>query len=320
MSFIDSLINDTKSIIELSRENNQAAGLPEYLSKLESKSLEMRLKDLNKVKELNRSNSEELEVRMYPEGIPSGQIPVRTLTAVLGGLQTITDSVANTLFNHGSTRGPVPQDILGRNSWLLKTVRAGSFIAVLDLDHDHTLFPDELPQQKQITQELFNLFSASSEEESLLEVFSELGERTLSHYTEWTKTVKDTGIPFDLNWRTDGNEETLVNFNPVKAGEIYTILHEKISAHTEEICLCGTLTGLNVRLGTFEFVTQDSTKVNGKIERDVFNEAIKFLNKKCLVSLLKTTSTSTAGKEKVKYVLNDVSNLDNQLKIKTTEA
>ncbi|MGN7169285.1 hypothetical protein ACTHSJ_25810 [Paenibacillus cellulositrophicus] len=307
MNAFDELIHKTNEIIEMSKENYEAAGIPDYLIEMEQSSLRLRMEDLKKQKEQeDLFRHEELEVAMYPQDLPSGQVSIRTLTTVLGGLQTITDSVANTLLNQASSRGPIPQNILERNSWVLRATKAGSFIAVLDLDHDqHLVFEDEDPQQKIITKELFNLFNASDEEESLLEAISSLGERTLRHYAEWTKSLKELGTPISINWRSEREKVSTVAFDSSKAENIYTILHEKLTSREEEIVLTGRLTGLNVRTGSFEFVTLESQKISGRILKEAVPNAIKHLDKRCYVDLLKITTTSSAGKEKITWKMNN---------------
>jgi hypothetical protein len=175
MNAFDELTNrirKTEEIIEVCIANHKAIGLPDYISELEISSLRQRLSDLKRqFNEEAAPQPEELEVRLETRSLPSGQIPVRTLTTVLGGLQALTDSVANTLFNQPSNRGPIPQEIIERNSWILKAVKAGSFIAVIDLKHENQMSIDEAPQ-RQIISEMYSLFNASDEEESLLEAIS----------------------------------------------------------------------------------------------------------------------------------------------------
>lgn len=121
-------INATREMIDICRTNHQSLGLPEYISDLEISSLQQRLMDLERqVKHETDVQSEEIEVRLETGNLPAGQIHLRTLTTVLGGLQSLTDSVANTLLNQPSNRGPIPQEIMEQNSWILKTVKAGSF-------------------------------------------------------------------------------------------------------------------------------------------------------------------------------------------------
>ncbi|WP_339321782.1 hypothetical protein [Paenibacillus sp. FSL W8-0194] len=315
MNAFDELTNrikETEEIIEVCKANHKAIGLPDYISNLEIASLQQRLTDLkSQINEEVRSHSEELEVRLETRDLPSGQIPVRTLTTVLGGLQALTDSVANTLFNQPSNRGPIPQDIIERNSWVLKTVKAGSFIAVIDLKHENQMSMDEVPQH-QIISELYSLFNASDDEEPLLDAISSLGTRTLKYYTDWTKSIRDLNVPVEINWTTTQaqNEEVKVSFDPDKADKIFTILNERLTSREEEIILQGRLTGINVRTNSFELCTVDGNKIVGRIVKDKVSKSAGYLDKSCRAELLKIITRSSAGQEKVSWTLNDVEDVE----------
>ncbi len=250
-------------------------------------------------------HKEELEITLQPKELPSGQIPVRTLTLVLGGLQDITDSVANTFFNQASNRGPIPQEIKDSNSWVLKNVKAGSFITELELNHDAQLPFDEIPQ-KQIISELFNLFNASNEEDSLLDAVSSLGTRSLNKYKEWIKNIQDLDTPIMLNWVTAADGPISSRFDKEKASRVYTILDEKLKRDEVEVSLDGRLTMVHVRTSAFEICMEDGQKIIGKISKEAFDDSIKLLNQRCYALLTKITTVSSVGKEKISWVLNSL--------------
>ncbi|GAN11063.1 hypothetical protein MAM1_0462c10617 [Mucor ambiguus] len=57
------------------QENYEAAGIPDYLIEMEQSSLRLRMEDLKKQKEQeDLFRHEELEVAMYPQDLPSGQV------------------------------------------------------------------------------------------------------------------------------------------------------------------------------------------------------------------------------------------------------
>ncbi|WP_278739823.1 hypothetical protein [Paenibacillus macerans] len=166
---------------------------------------------------------------------------------------------------------------------------------------------DEAPQ-RQIISELYSLFNASDEEESLLEAVSSLGTRTLKYYTDWTKSIRDLDVPVEINWVTTqaNHQETKVSFDSDKAGKIFTILNERLSSREEEVVLEGRLTGINVRTNSFELCTPDGNKIVGRIVKDKVLKSAGYLDKRCLAELLKIVTQSSAGKEKVSWILNDV--------------
>ncbi|NMM54986.1 hypothetical protein [Paenibacillus aquistagni] len=308
-------INETDDVIRKIEQNYSVLKLPDFVSNLEISSLNMRKIDLERdlERESKAQQSEQLEVKLYPKNLPSGAVPVRTLVEVLGGLQDLTDSVANTLLNQPSNRGPIPQEILEGNSWVLTNVKAGSFIAELNLDHDLLLSLEdtEIPQ-KTIIGELFSLFNASDEEESLLEVISGLGGRTLKYYMEWSKKLRELDTPIDLNWvSSESISNQIIKFDPEKAERIFKVLNEKLASYEEEFTLTGRLTGVNVRTSTFEFEFFDKGSerkdtIYGRIQKNTIVPAVDFLDKKCRVDLLKITTKSSAGREKIAWNLKDV--------------
>lgn len=301
-------INETKEIMQVCKENHEAIGLPDFVSELEISSLQQRLVDLERKQqddEVERSQSKQLEVIMYPKELPPGHIQVRTLTTILGGLQSLTDSVANTLYNQPSDRGPIPQEILDSNSWILKTVRAGSFVAVLDLKHENQLSLDEVPQT-QIIKELFSLFNVATEEEPLLEIISALGSRTLKYYMDWTKNLRDLNVPIELEWISPLEGLNKVQFDTEKLHKIFYILNKKLTCKEEEVQFEGRLTGINVRIGSFELCSEDGEKVTGRILKEIISDAIKNVDRKCMAQLLKTTTTSSAGKVRINWILNNI--------------
>lgn len=306
-------IEETKDIIEKTEQNHKALNLPDFISNLEISSLNMRIFDLERdlEKEHEEQQNEQLEVKLYPKNLASGEIPVRTLVDVLGGLQDLTDSVANTLFNQPSNRGPIPQEILEGNSWILTNVKAGSFIAELSLDHDQQLSLEYVPQ-KMIINEIFNLFNASDEEESLLEVISGLGGRTLKYYMEWSKKLRELDTPIDINWVSSNKiTNNTIKFDPEKAERIYKVLNEKLASFEEEITLTGRLTGVNVRTLSFEFEyipdgTARKETITGRILKNAITPAVSSLDKYCSAELLMVTTKSTAGREKVTWTLKNV--------------
>ena len=263
----------------------------------------------NRINErLEHIGFEKLEVKIESHEVPSGQVSVRTLTGILGGLQELTDSIANTILNQPSSRGPIPQEILDNNTWILRTVKAGAFIAVIDLKHENQLSFEVVPQY-QIISELYNLLRASDEEESLLEIISGLGSRALKNYAEWTKSIRDLDAPLELNWISGSKEIDRIALHPDKANEIFTILSEKLSAIEEEVTLQGRLTGVNVRTSTFELYINDGEKLTGRIIKDIVPSAVGFLDKKCEVNLLKVNTESTGGNKKVSWTLNNINEL-----------
>ena len=107
----------TESIIDSTKKILEKLNLPDYAKDIQLTSLYKRMEKLIKEEEeINRtSDNEELILTLHPKDLPSGKISVRSLTMILGGLQNLSDSIANTLFNQPSEKGKIPQEILDFN-------------------------------------------------------------------------------------------------------------------------------------------------------------------------------------------------------------
>ncbi|MGP6151333.1 hypothetical protein [Priestia flexa] len=306
---IDEKIQETASVIEAAKAQLKEYGLPLFIQELQLSSLEKRLEDLQLEKENIERNldKEELVLTMHPENLPSGEVSVRELTVILGGLQDLTDSIANTLYNQPSEKGKIPNEILENNTFILKATRAGSFKAVLELKHSAQDSIDE-PVQTQTIKELFSLFDSSNTLDKLTENISYLGPRTLKNYTEWTKSLKELKTSVDLDWFSARTPYSKTSISNQKAESIYNFLSDISETHEEEVVISGTLTGANARIKTFEIFTDEQEKITGRIVKDIVGVVACFdLNTECEAELLKvTTINSSTHKTKVTWTLKNI--------------
>lgn len=310
---INEKIQETASIMKEAKKQMDAYQLPDYLQELQMSSLETRMSDLQREKENIEANlnKEEVVLTMHPHGLPSGEVSVRELTLILGGLQDLTDSIANTLYNQPSEKGKIPSEILENNTFILKATRAGSFKAVLELKHSSQDSFDE-PVQTQTIEELFSLFDSSNTLDKLTENISYLGPRTLRNYTEWTKSLKELKTSVDLDWFSAQKPHSKTSISNDKAENIYSFLSAFSDTKEEEITLSGTLTGANARIKTFEIFTEGEEKITGRIFKDIVGVVACFgLNTKCEAELLKvTTINSTTNKTKISWTLKNIKAID----------
>lgn len=306
--WMDRKIRETESIIKDTKEQLSVLDIPDYVQSLQISSFKRRLEDLKKVKkEIERvSNREEMVLTMHSPNLPSGKISVRAFTSVLSGLQNLSDSIANTLFNQPSEKGKIPQDILEQNEFILRETKAGSFKAVLEVKHpeQHTL--DE-PMQSQIIGELFKLLESSDVPDQLAELISQLGPRTLKNYIEWTKSIKELNTSIELEWTSLYRSPSRISLNVEKAERIFKTLSDFSNTTETEIKIIGRLTGANIRIKNFEIVTDEGEKITGRISKDALKKIENLgLNKKCEADLLKVTVIGPANREKVSWTLRDI--------------
>ncbi|GED69422.1 hypothetical protein BRE01_31240 [Brevibacillus reuszeri] len=297
-------ISETEAVIE-KISSGLSAHLPDYLVQFQVGSLQDRLADLRS--QLDEAEAvedrEEIELTFHPPGLPSGQIPVRTLTIVLGGLQTIVDSISNTLYNQPSEQGRIPADLLERNSLIFKEARAGSFKAILDLPHTEQNLVDD-PMQTETMEHLFSLLDSSDNVDMLVDKISDLGLRTLKHYTEWTKNLKELGTTVDVDWRSSIKGSSRVSISPEKADRVLEVLTNTTDTKQTDEEVLGRLTGANVRTKTFEICTPDGLKISGRIAADILSSVPQYLDKKCKAQLFKVqTINRSSGRERVNWTL-----------------
>ena len=305
---IKSKIQSTRDIIESTRKQYAESDIPSFLADLELSSLEQRLIDLEReyYDIISTEGFEKLTVKLHPPGMLPGQIPIRTLSPVLGGLQTLAESVANTLYNQPSERGTIPQEILDQSTLIWREERAGSFEVILDMQHsEQTQIND--PMQVQTIQELFRLFNAMDKTDVLMESISTLGSRTLKNYREWTKTLRDTNTPIEIEWSSSVKGKEKISFTTNKAEKIYSILNDISETSEEEVTEFGRLTGANVRTRTFELYLPDGQKITGRIAQDALSVvAAIVLDSKCKATLMKSVATYQSQREKIFWTLQDI--------------
>ena len=121
-------ILNTQQQIALIEESYRKLGLPKYLIDLEVSSLNLKLNELeNELLELEKEEHKKgIIVTLHPPGFESGHIPVRSLSVILGNVQSLTDAIANAEYNNShSNHGPLPNDIIERNSLIIRDVKAG---------------------------------------------------------------------------------------------------------------------------------------------------------------------------------------------------
>lgn len=304
-----SSIEDTKKHIELIKTEYAKLGLPQFIVDLEVSSLRKRLESLNNEfnEVTNFENRKELVVTFHPPGFSPGQIPVRTLSSILNKVQSLTDAIANSLYNRPSSNtGPIPQDILDRNSLIIKEVKAGSFKVSLDLPRDNQITFNE--SDSSVINELFELFYSSQNEENILEKISNLGDRVLSKYIDFLKSLKDYNTPLEIDWCNSSSGINKFEFNFDNLDKIYSNLNDNIDVKEEVIEVSGVLTGGNIRTKSFEIYTLNNEKISGSISKS-FSSQLN-LGNKCIANILKITSVNKVTKKSnTSQILNSISEI-----------
>lgn len=301
----------TEEVIAKIESELDAYDVPDYVKELQLSSLQKRLEEIKKEEEKIKrlSDKEELVLTMKPKNLPAGQISVRDFILVIGGLQELSDSIANTIYNQPSEKGKIPANILDKTEMVLKETRAGSFQAILNINHPKQTSLEE-PEIVHTMNELFSLFDSSSDEELLAEKISVLGPRALKNYIHWTKAIREMDTPIDLEWRSSYKERASISWDRKNANKIYKLLNNFSDAKEEEVTLQGRLTGANIRTETFEFISEDGERISGRISKEAIPSFIspKF-GSNYTIDLIKVM-IGHGFKEKVSWTLKNISLLE----------
>lgn len=316
-SYLKKSILDTQNQIDLVKKEYAKLNLPQYIIDLEVSSLTIKLEELkNNLKKLNASNNKEsMIITFHPPGLKSGEIPVRTLSPILGDLQYLTDSIANAQHNNSnSNSGPIPNDILERNSLIIREVKAGSFKVTLDfpdLPDDQLTFEDDNSRMEDasLLDKMLLLINSSDNDETLLQTISDLGDRVLSKYISFIRSLKESNTPIELDFKNSHNESKQVKLDIPKIETIFNKLNEKLEVIENNIDVVGILTGANVRTNKFEMYTDTQGKISGNLSKN-YNYKLE-LGKKYSANIIETKTTNLAtNKSKTSMILNNLTEIN----------
>ena len=311
-NYLKNCILSTENQIELVKNEYQKLGFPQYIIDLEVASLNIKLNELNRNLK-NLSKKDGLLITFYPPGLESGEIQARTLSSILSNIQSLTDSIANAEYNHSySNYGPVPNDILEKNSLIIREVKAGSFKVYLDFPDitDNQLSFEEANYNKDcsVLEKLNLLLKYSDNDDNLLQIISDLGDRVLSKYTNFMKSLKDNNTPIEIDFFNSKQEVNKINLNLSNIEKIYSNLNDKLKVSEKIIKVHGILTGANVRTNKFELYSDDNQRISGKISNN-FKYDLK-LGVKYIANITEITSTNIAtNKSKTSKILNSLSEI-----------
>lgn len=308
LELIEDQILETISMMEVSKKELEDLGIKPSIIEIQLNSLRKRLESLEREKRQIEDfiDKDEIIITIMPSDLPSGQVSLRDFSLVTGGLQSISDSIANTHSNQPSSQGKIPNRVLQQNQLILKETLAGSFKAILEIKHPRQSAFDEPITTRTMT-DLFMLFESSSIPERLAEVISRLGPRTLQSYKVWAKGIKEMDSPIKLEHYSAFNETTEIYIDNNRAKRMYENLSNTIQTSEERISVLGKLTGANIRTKTFEIITQTDEKITGVLGSSTIAEiSNKGLDFNCKAELIKITVKGLGIKDKATYTLNSI--------------
>lgn len=129
--------------------------------------------------------------------LPSGEIKLSQVNAILPGMAKIVNSVFNKLYGNGKDTGKIPKSILTGSDMVIRSVRPGSFVInigspeapqQLSLDHSFKTWNDFLS-------EILNISVQSNEKKNnVFEIANKFGYRTFNASKSWFSSLDRNNI------------------------------------------------------------------------------------------------------------------------------
>ena len=270
--------------------------------------LNERLNELKKHKQelQDTIQSEKLTLVISGKGVEKGSISARVLAAVLNGLQSIADSIANALGNEPTEKGKIPSDILRQSDLIVVNTFPGSFGIELEGKIEYSnLFDD--PLLTQTLSRLFGLLSSGTDADKIMESIADLGPRTLSHYKQWIKTMAEQEVSVHCEWKSRYAERYFWSIDTSTLPTLLETLDTIREEDSTEIELSGSLTGMNIRKETFEFMDDEGNIITGRSKNELLRNHRDLIGEKSRFKFIKTTTRNVStGKEKISWFLFEV--------------
>ena len=301
---INRKINDTRAQIEFM---TNACKEPSDIVRFSLEELNRRLEDLiEQRKEIyNAQAKETVKLRLYGESIESGKISNRILVSVLGGFQSILESIAVISVGSMSTRGKFSDSAKMITDFKVTGTFAGSFGIVLEKDCGQMELTRNSTKTGIVMQNLFDILENSGDSTQLINHICPYGKRTIKHYRKWLKGIKNEGVNLEMNWIDDSAEIRHLNINHTTVDDIIYTLDSIDDISNEEVKIKGILTGLNIRQNTFELKVED-TIIKGTSKLETLIKLSSMLGNEIQVLLIKSTLQSPNYVSKITWYLEDI--------------
>ena len=253
--------------------------------------LERRLVDLQE--NLNRAYQsqakETVSLKMYGENVEYGKVSNRILISVLSGFQSMLDSIASV--TEGSPKGKIKNSAKYISDFKVCGTFPGSFGILLEKDNIQHEVSQEALKTNQIVSSLFDVLENSIDSEQLIRKILPYGKRTIAHYRDWLKELKNNAVNLEMNWCDESAEVRKLDIKYSKVESIIYTLDRLEETSSENRVIKGVLTGINIRRNTFELNTEDEI-IKGYITPEILIKISQKLGleiqAEMIVSTLKT--------------------------------
>ena len=247
-------IKDTEVEIDLLKEESNKGSIIAEFNKLE---LERRLEKLREnLKYVYESQAKEtVSIRMYGDSVEYGKISNRVLVSVLGGFQSVLDSIASVAEGAYNAKGKIKKDAKHLSDFKVCGTFAGSFGIVMEKDSGQHEVSQGTLKTDQVVRGLFDVTENSTDSDLPIRHISPYGKRTLINYRGWLKELKDNAVNLEMNWSDESAEIRRYDIMYNKSDDIIYTLDSLEEVFNEEKTIVGILTGINIRRNTFELNT-----------------------------------------------------------------
>lgn len=258
---------------------------------------------------------ESADLAMILDGAPvrDGVVEVDYLVRLLQPFEKAVASVAQALEDAATRAGLIPSAIRDLATLRLRATFAGSFGLALtgpELAEAPALsLFDEFPQPlfDRAVSRLLAVVDAAHDpdafEQGIIEEIGDLGQRTVSHFTDFAKAVSSTGAPVEFHWADPGEPKRRVIVSPLVAERLQDVLTH-IETSDDEQPIAGRLVEASLPRRTFGIQISDDDIVRGTVSAEVAHRIEDYFGKdvRGTVSVRRTVST-TSEKHAEKYTL-----------------
>ncbi|MBE5981523.1 MAG: hypothetical protein E7249_20710 [Paenibacillaceae bacterium] len=104
---------------------------------------------------------------------------------------------------------------------------------------------------------MFDVLENSIDSEQLIRRISPYGKRTITHYRDWLKELKNNAVKLEMYWCDESAEVRKLDIRYSKVESIIYTLDRLEEISNENRVINGVLTGINIRRNTFELNSED---------------------------------------------------------------
>lgn len=249
---------------------------------------------------------ETVTLRIYGESVQPGKINSRVLLSALGGFQSMLDSVANALLHSPTSRGKIPERIRDITSFEVVGTFAGSFGLVLERQGDQITTSADDSQISGVLSQMFSVLETVDDAEQLLSAITPFGKRTVTHYRQWLDDLQQNNVNLQVDWTNEVVSNRQMHLVKEKASAIISTLDTIDKIDNENIVLCGTLNGVNIRSRSFEMSVEGYGLVKGHAMPETLMSILDKIGAEISANMVKSISFTKAGVQKTSWYLSSI--------------